>query len=204
MKEVVFMLPRMACVRFTFSIAAGMAAVSGELLHAASAPKPINSAQLSSKIRDVRLNDEGMIQLQLLNSQGQGLSDVDVSLLFEDRTVATGTTDKNGSLAFKGLRPGIHVAQAGGGREILRLWNHDTAPPQAINRVAIVSDEKIVRGQIGIFTPDPNAPHQGPGYTFGGQTINPLTLGAIAVATVAVVKVIDLEDEVDALKAASP
>lgn len=198
------MSPRMVFVRFTFSLAAGMATVSGEFVHAASAPKPITSIQQNSQIRDVRLNDEGMLQLQLLNSQGQGLSGVDVSLLFEDRTVATGTTDKNGSLAFKGLRPGIHVAQAGAGREILRVWNHDTAPPQAINRVAIVSDEKIVRGQIGIFTPDPNAPPQGPGYTFGGQTINPLTLGAIAVATVAVVKVIDLEDEVDALKAASP
>ncbi|MFO0426451.1 MAG: hypothetical protein ACK526_07790 [Planctomyces sp.] len=198
------MSPKMAFVRFTLSLSAGMTAISGELIHAASAPKPITSIQQSSQIRDVRLNDEGMLQLQLLNSQGQGLSGVDVSLMFEDRTVATGTTDKNGALAFRGLRPGIHVAQAGAGREILRLWNHDTAPPQAINRVAIVSDEKVVRGQIGIFTPDPNAPPQGPGFTFGGQLLNPLTVGAIAIGTVAVVKAIDLQDEVDALRTASP
>jgi len=34
--------------------------------------------------------------------------------------------------------------------------------------------------------------------------IDPLLLGAVAVGTVAVVKVVELEDEVDALRRASP
>ena len=196
------MISQLVFRSFVFGLTAALAGAGIVDASAADGPKPISSAV--SGVRDVRLSEDGILSLQLLTQEGQGISDVEVQVSYEDQQIASGKTKADGSVEFTGLRPGVHRISAGAGRETLRIWTHDTAPPKAVNRVAIVTDERVVRGQIGIFTPDPNSPPNSNGYTFGGQMINPLLLGAVAVGTVAVVKVVDLEDEVDALRRASP
>jgi hypothetical protein len=196
------MISQLVFRSFMLGLTAALAGAGIVGASAADGPKPITSK--ISGVRDARLSEDGVLSLQLLTKDGQGIADIEVLVSYEDQQIASGETKADGSVEFTGLRPGVHQLSAGAGRETLRIWTYDTAPPKAVNRVAIVTDERVVRGQIGIFTPDPNSPPNSNGYTFGGQMIDPLLLGAVAVGTVAVVKVNDLEDEVDALRRASP
>lgn len=173
------------------------ASYGSDSVSAADGPKPLRTDV--TKLRDVRLAEGGVMHLQLLTEDGQPIRNADVELQFGSRKVATGQTDDAGVVEFSNLRPGIHRIQAGAGSESVRLWNQDTAPPAAVNRVAIVADEDVVRGQLGIFTPDPNAPPQTQGYTFGGQLLDPLMLAAIGLGVYATAEVIELNGDVDAL-----
>jgi len=87
---------------------------------AADGPKPITSEV--SGVRDVRLSEDGILSLQLLTKEGQGIADVEVLVSYEDQKITSGKTKADGSVEFTGLRPGVHRISAGAGRETLRIW----------------------------------------------------------------------------------
>lgn len=160
---------------------------------------PIPLKQADVKVRDVRLSEDGTFSLQLVDPQGNGISNVLVQLNYDGRKIAEGSSDQSGRLQFTGLRPGIHALTAGAGVEAVRLWAADTAPSTAVERLAVVSDERIVRGQPG----SPLVPTTGT-YSFAGIEFSPFTIGTIAFGIITAVRITQLEDDIDALQSASP
>lgn len=162
-------------------------------------PIPLNRTDIQA--RDVRLTSDRAFELQLVDRQGRGLSGVQVQLGYEGRIIAEGRSNEDGRLVLAGLRPGLHTLTAGRAVQQVRLWNDETAPDIAVRNLALVSEESVVRGQFGSDSQTvPTTGH----YSFGGVEISPLTVGAIAFGIVATVKIIQLEDDVDRLQAASP
>lgn len=98
---------------------------------------------------DVALNEGGLLKGTVLNTAAQPVAGVKVNVLHEDKVIATSMSDKNGEFTVKGLRNGAHVVKVGTTQKAVRLWGSHTAPPAAVENVAIVVDEETVRGQIG-------------------------------------------------------
>lgn len=142
-------------------------------LSAAAGPKPLTEA--SVRVRDVQLLENGALELQLVDSQGRGLSQVPVVVSFQNRRVAEGRTDADGIVRMENLRGGQHVVQAGSGVEVVRLWDTAIAPPSAVRRLAIVSNEQVVRGQ-----------GSGPPTTFMGSPMNQLLVTGTILSLVGV------------------
>lgn len=170
-----------------------------ESVLAGNTPGPVPLKQADVKVRDVRLSADGTFSLQLVDSQGNGIKDVPVQLNYDGRKIAEGRSDETGRLQFTGLRPGLHALTAGVGVEAIRLWAADAAPSTAVERLAVVSEERIVRGQPG----SPLVPTTGT-YSFGGIPFSPFTIGTIAFGVITSVRIYDLEDDIDALQSASP
>ncbi|MBL8818479.1 MAG: carboxypeptidase regulatory-like domain-containing protein [Planctomyces sp.] len=161
----------------------------------ADGPKPLPTAEV--RTLDVGLQPDGMMVAQLVDQNGNGLSDVPVAIRFEGRTVAESKTDSEGRVRFSGLRPGVHSLHAGNAVQAVRLWQSETAPPGALSTVALVSDEEIVRGQMtygGGYVPMNSQPSG-----FSGPSISPLTLGMIGFGVFQFIQIEQLEDDVDAL-----
>ena len=145
-------------------------------------------AEAPVKVRDVRLAEGGLLAMQVVDSKNAAMADVPVVLEFQNKQVAAARTDENGMVTFKGVHPGQHKIQTENGQQMVRLWEGDSAPPGAVKKLAVTTDSRIIRGQAG-----------GTGLLLAGA-------GALVVGGVvySVVEVNDLNDEIDALKAASP
>lgn len=98
---------------------------------------------------DVALNTGGLLRGTVLNTAARPVSGISVSVLHDDKTVATVLSDEKGDFSVKGLRNGAHVVQAGTTHQIVRLWGTNSAPPAAVETIAIVVDDETIRGQSG-------------------------------------------------------
>ncbi len=175
--------------------------VSGNPLFALDTPGPRPLPDAKARIRDVLLSERGVVELQLVDSQGQGLKNVPVTVKFQDRIVAQATTGENGLVSLEKIRPGQHTVHAGAGIELVRVWQPSAAPPSAVNRLAIVSDERVVRGQPGSTPSNPGQTTISPG---GALTILSLVGAGVALAEIESQKddIKSLQSQVNAL--ASP
>ena len=154
-----------------------LAAIPCHADEAPAAPKPI--------VRDVRLQDAGLLEMKIVDGQGMPQAEQPVQIQFADKTVAKAVTDETGNVRFTGLRPGLHIVSAPHGAAAFRFWNTDQAPPSALQSPAIVSDSNVVRGQ------------------FGGPAVGGLIVAGLGVA--AIVLAIDAKstaDDADARAAA--
>lgn len=97
---------------------------------------------------DVVLHNGGVLQGTVLNTEGQPVSGVTVNILHNENSVATTVSSEEGKFAVKGLRNGAHTIEVGTKHQPVRLWGTNTAPPAAIENVAVVVDEDAVRGQM--------------------------------------------------------
>jgi hypothetical protein len=97
---------------------------------------------------DVALNAGGIMKGTVLSTTAQPVAGVPVDVLHEEKIVATTMSDVEGRFSFKGLRNGAHVIQVGKTQQTVRLWGTNTAPPAAVENLAIVVDEEAVRGQM--------------------------------------------------------
>lgn len=98
---------------------------------------------------DVALNDGGLLRGTLLTTAAQPVSGMTVNVLHEQKVVATATSNEKGEFSVKGLRNGAHTIQVGATRHSVRLWGTNSAPPAAVENIAIVIDDETVRGQMG-------------------------------------------------------
>ena len=101
---------------------------------------------------DVSLHVGGFLKGTVLNTAAQPMAGVPVNVFHEDKVVATAMSDKNGGFIVKGLRNGAHVVKVGTTQKAVRLWGPDTAPPAAVENIAIVVDDEAVRGQLGLMS----------------------------------------------------
>ena len=96
---------------------------------------------------DVVRNSDELLKGTVMNTAAQPIAGVEVSVLHKDKVVANSTSNDQGEFSFKGLRNGAYVVKAGSTRQAVRLWGTNSAPPAAIENIALVVDEETVRGQ---------------------------------------------------------
>lgn len=99
---------------------------------------------------DVTLAQQGVLKGTVLNVSAQPVSGVPVHVLHRETVVASATSDEQGQFSVQGLRNGAHVIQVGSVQQPVRFWGQSTAPPASTSQMAIVVDEEIVRGQMGL------------------------------------------------------
>ena len=129
----------------TFLLLAGLVSLGSPLM--AGEPVQIRATE-EIRSSDVVLQNGGVLQGTVLNTEGQPVSGVTVSIHHKESSIAKTVSGADGKFAVKGLRNGAHLIEVGTQRQPVRLWGTDIAPPAAIENVAVVIDEEAVRGQM--------------------------------------------------------
>jgi hypothetical protein len=145
-------------------------------------PAPPDSA---FRIADVELAADGTLHGQAVNAQGHALPGKYVSLDDGRRTTMT-STDAGGNFQFSGLQGGAYRVQVAGQTQFVRAWKHGTAPPSANTALMVVEGNQTILGQycgtpVGCSTP------------VGGGCVrlrealrNPVVMGGIVAAAIAI------------------
>lgn len=152
MKRIATVLAWIACVGMV-----SPAAVFGE-------QSVVNTA---SRVHDVALSTGGTLCGQVVDQQGNAVSNVPVSIV-GDSTQAQVQTDGDGRFQAA-VTGGTYQVAAGGSVLALRAWSENTAPPVATEGVLVVCDSNIVRGQCNTCN---NGPVAGPPMA-GGYMVGP-------------------------------
>ncbi len=104
--------------------------------------------QPTDVVRDVALQDGGVLQGQVVDAQGAAQAGVAVAVDARGQNVATVQTDAQGYFRVAGLRGGMHVVRTGDYVATHRLWAPHTAPPVATGGLLIVNSQDAQRGNI--------------------------------------------------------
>ncbi len=100
-------------------------------------------------IRDVALQQDGLLVGQVLSKEGTPVAGVPVTIARENRVLGTATTNEQGIFAFRGLKGGVYQLTSANGVAAYRVWHPQTAPPGASPAALVVAGEDAVRGQLG-------------------------------------------------------
>lgn len=133
-----------------------------------------------SSIRDIALRSGGLLTGQVLDAKLRPSAGAQVTIRGTDATVATTQSDTNGTFAVTGLRGGIHQIVTPTGNVLCRFWAPGTAPPCAVDQIAMIDDQTVVRGQAG--------PQFRQGFHDDVKAIakHPLLLGGLIAAAIAI------------------
>ena len=123
--------------------------VSGNQRQSAAAGE--STQEFDSVVLDVQLRTKGILTARVVDLQGNPVVGEHVSVTFQGKEIAAAVSDEDGFAAVSGLRPGLHAIVTPTGTTACRFWNADAAPPSATSVPAVVSDEQIIRGQMGAF-----------------------------------------------------
>ena len=123
--------------------------VSGNQRQSAAAGE--STQEFESVVQDVQLRTKGILTARVVDLQGNPVVGEHVSVTFQGKEIAAAISDEDGFAAVSGLRPGVHAIVTPTGTTACRFWNADAAPPSATSVPAVVSDEQIIRGQLGAF-----------------------------------------------------
>ncbi len=134
---------------------------------------------------DVALTGSGVLLGQVVDSQGQPLAGVPVTIEQAGRQLAIAPTDAEGYFAFRGVHGGVYQLSAAEGGGSYRTWVPGTAPPQAQQGALVVAGHDLVRGQCQQCGPcgtacapcNPCGPSWGPP---GGPLMRAAIFGGIA------------------------
>jgi len=135
-----------------FRFGVGLATLASMMLavpQLSHAGQPVANQSSELVVKDVSLEDGGVLQGQILTSTGQARANVPVILGQKGKELVQGQTDAQGRFAFKGLNTGVYHVSAGSVGGVYRVWSDKTAPPSAKEGVMLVNNEQVVRGQIG-------------------------------------------------------
>jgi len=166
----------------------GIAATSTTTSHAATAVP----------IADVELQVKGRFSGQIVNVQGQPLSNIQVILQGRGKHYQT-SSDAKGWFHIDGLTGGSYRLKANGQQNLCRLWAPGTAPPKANQQLLLVEQNgQIVLGQ---FCGSPVCGSQVGGAGAGSRLKNalshPLVIGGIVAAAIAIPVAIHNADDDD-------
>lgn len=118
-----------------------------------SADQPIKTANPTitnqrALIADVSLQDGGVLVGRVIDTQRKPVASQKVRVVFQDKAVASVTTDQQGRFAIAGMKAGTHTIVTAHGSGTYQLWAPSTAPPSAEqNAVIIAQPGVVVRGQ---------------------------------------------------------
>jgi hypothetical protein len=142
--------------------------------------------QAAPAVTDIALSAGNTFTGQVVDAQGHGVDGAAVSVRQGGKDIAKTTTSKEGYFSVTGLKGGTYEVEAGQGRGMYRFWATNTAPPSAQNQALLVSDAKVVRGQLNFGTVPPIT------YAALGTGIAGTTLGAVNLS-----KLNNIQDQVN-------
>jgi hypothetical protein len=144
---------------------------------------PVDSGQAlaysSTAIRDIALQENGLLKGQVLDTQGAPVTGVPVAVVQQGKVIAATKTDATGHFAITGLKGGVFQVVTAQGGAAYRLWAPRTAPPAAQADALIVNGDTVVRGGMG----------------GAGFLSNPWVLGGIVAAAIAIPLAMDDGDD---------
>ena len=114
-----------------------------------SAALAANPGQARAVIRDVALEEGGVLHGQVITAQGAVQPKTEVALLQNGKLVAKLLTDEQGRFATQGLRAGLYVVATPGAQGVVRAWAPRTAPPSAVRGLLLVPSGEVVNGIFG-------------------------------------------------------
>lgn len=116
---------------------------AGSLVAAPQSPKKPSTVQ----IHDLRLDNNGGLGGQVVNASAAPIQDSKLELRQNGKVLATTASDRTGTFSFANVRPGVYQVVVNQGGVACRVWSHDAAPPAAKEKLLIVSDPAVMRGQ---------------------------------------------------------
>ncbi|MFV2068550.1 MAG: carboxypeptidase regulatory-like domain-containing protein [Pirellulales bacterium] len=125
-------------------------------------------------VRDIALQSSGVLQGQVLDTQGIPRAGVQVALTQHGKPVSMASTGRDGRFQMANLTGGVYEIQTPMGSNVYRLWAPRTAPPSAQDGVLVVAGDEVVRG-FGNF-----------GGGALGLLANPWVLAGIVAAAIAI------------------
>ena len=159
---------------------------------------PVLAAEaVAVRSADYTLGQKGVLVGTVLNQQGQPAAGLPVQVLHDGRVIATAYSNEQGEFSVESLRNGIHTVQLGETQHPVRFWSNASAPPTAANRMAIVVDEEVVRGQCGEGCGEGGCRPRGLTW---GTACGVLLIGGAVAATLA----LTLDDQKSGAAVASP
>jgi hypothetical protein len=113
-------------------------------LGAGPAPSPARSA-----VRDIELQEGGVLSGQLLNMTGQPSAKAKFALVDRFGDTRPVVTDVEGKFRVAGLRGGSYNLVVAEGAVPVRVWAKGTAPPHAQSELLMLDSALTARGQAG-------------------------------------------------------
>ena len=160
---------------------AAVSMILSQFAYAASAGQA--AGPMSSTVRDVALQEGGLLTGQVLDGAGAPVAATPVAVVDQDRAVATALTGEDGRFAIRGVKAGVYQVATAKGVTVCRLWAPRTAPPSALPDALVVNGDTVVRGAMG-----------GGGGGVIGFLSNPWVLGGIVAAAIAIPLILDDDD----------
>ena len=99
------------------------------------------------KVRDIVLDDEGVLHGTLTNGQGQPQQTTEVAVRHGGKTLVTAKCDADGRFAVRDLRPGLYEINTARSYGVFRVWAPRSAPPAATSAALIVERNTVIRAQ---------------------------------------------------------
>ncbi|MDG1896439.1 MAG: carboxypeptidase-like regulatory domain-containing protein [Fuerstiella sp.] len=128
-----------------FAIAVSLLMPQGTLLAADTVTKS-STAAVPPRLKDVELGVGGVLNGQLVDAAGNPVGAVAVSVILGDTEIKV-VTDRAGRFAVSHLKGGLCVIKIDDASYACRLWHRGTAPPNAIDSIAVVQEGNVARGQ---------------------------------------------------------
>ena len=127
---------------------AAIGLVIPQLPAVAAGPQP--AAQASQlAVTDVALSQDGLLHGQIVDRSGAPRASVPVLLYSGDQVVGQSKTDQQGNFAIPLAKGGVYRLSDNQASTMLRVWTNPSAPPAAKSGVLLVSDQGLVRAQLG-------------------------------------------------------
>ncbi len=145
---------------------------------------------------DFELEKNGLFSGQIVNAQGQPQAGAAVILHGRIQQYKT-VSDARGWFHFASLTGGTYRLETGGKQQLFRLWTHGTAPPKSNQKMLVVQQGKTI--VLGQYCGD--GVNCGSGVGAGGRVkhalANPLVIGGIVAAAIAIPVAIHNADDDD-------
>lgn len=109
---------------------------------------PPTHPEAARPMTDISLGNGGMLNGIVRDGNGTPKANTPVTLVQNQRDIASTTTDEHGRFAIDGVRGGAYVIISGNQANNYRAWAPGTAPPSASNSVQLRLGP-IVRGHFG-------------------------------------------------------
>jgi hypothetical protein len=104
------------------------------------------AAAVPPALKDVELGVGGVLNGQLVDTAGNPVVAVTLSVISGDTEIKI-TTNKHGRFSVGHLKGGFCVIKVDDASYGCRLWHQGTAPPNAIDSIAMVQEGDVARGQ---------------------------------------------------------
>jgi hypothetical protein len=161
---------------------------------------PLAATSPAYCVADVALDVDGSLRGQAVTLQGQPIAGAQV-LLDDGVEQVAATTDAGGQFQFDAVRGGAYRLQVGAQTQFCRAWKYGTAPPAATRGVMVVQGDQAILGQNCGGAVGCGSPVRAGLGGCGKLLSNPLVVGGVIAAAIAIPVALANSDDDDAIDA---